>query len=251
MKLEPIARLARAGNRIVSFCAMVLILAMMFYGGFSLYDDWKMTHGAFESELMKFAPSEENAYSLAQLMELNPDVRGWLKIDDTHISYPVMQGENDMEYVNHDPLGNFALSGSIFLSCVNDPAFQDAYSLLYGHHIENGAMFGDVTKFLDETYYEKHRTGSLVDLNGQNRMIEIFCVLRTDAGDQVVYDPQSWKENTDGLLAYLKQNALHYREGIVSAGDCIIGLSTCYDAQTNGRVLVFGRLLPAEGEDGQ
>jgi len=37
------------------------------------------------------------------LYERNPDIVGWLKIDDTRIDYPVMQNLQDGEYyLNHD-----------------------------------------------------------------------------------------------------------------------------------------------------
>ena len=78
--------------------------------------------GAFISDdLLEYKPipgQEENP-TLDELMAINPDVVGWLTVDDTHIDYPVVQGENDMEYINKDVYGEFALPGSIFLSCVN------------------------------------------------------------------------------------------------------------------------------------
>lgn len=47
-------------------------------------------------------------------MAINKDVAGWITIDDTHIDYPVVQGKDDMEYINKDVYGEFSLSGSIF-----------------------------------------------------------------------------------------------------------------------------------------
>lgn len=62
-----------------------------------------------------------------------------------------------MEYINKDVYGNFALSGSIFLSSANQPDFTDPYNLIYGHHMSNGAMFGDVVEFTDEAYLRHMR----------------------------------------------------------------------------------------------
>ena len=45
-----------------------------------------------------------------------------------------------------------------------------------------------------------------------------------------------------GLLSYLEENAVQYRDIGVKKSDRIIGLSTCAEAETNGRVIVFGRL---------
>ena len=78
--------------------------------------------GLFASEdLLKYKPAgnagntgNTNNPTLQDLMKINPDVRGWLTIDDTHINYPVLQGSYDYEYLNKDVYGNFVLSGSIF-----------------------------------------------------------------------------------------------------------------------------------------
>lgn len=76
-----------------------------------------------------------------------------MTIDDTNIDYPVMQGEDNNEYLNKDPFGNYALSGSIFLDRRNNPEFKDYYSLIYGHHMEHGMMFGAIDEYLNEDYF--------------------------------------------------------------------------------------------------
>ncbi len=164
---------------------------------------------------------------------------GWITVDDTHIDQPVTQGKDDMEYVNKDALGEFALSGSVFLSCLNNRDFSDAYNLTYGHHMENGGMYGDVTKFLDKKYFESHKTGTLY--NDKNTWdISLFAVLKTDAGDPVVYNASSYIGSASGVISYLEQKALYYRS--VPSDSQVIALSTCYDTETNGRVIVFGKL---------
>ena len=52
--------------------------------------------------------------SLQELQKINPDVCAWLTVDGTKIDYPVVQGETNLEYINQDIYGEFALSGSIF-----------------------------------------------------------------------------------------------------------------------------------------
>ena len=61
-----------------------------------------------------------------------------------------MQGETNLEYLNLDVCGNFALAGSIFLDTRNERDFSDPHSILYGHHMENSAMFGDLDLYKDE-----------------------------------------------------------------------------------------------------
>ena len=88
---------------------------MLAYGTYSLWDTYRVSQNAFVSaELLDYKPggAGESA-GFAELQELNPDVRAWITIPDTHIDYPVLQGENDMIYVNQDVYGEFSLSGAI------------------------------------------------------------------------------------------------------------------------------------------
>ena len=242
--LEIAAQAARVGNRILNIIVGILTLILFLYGAYCLWDTYVTARGAFISDdLLEYKPipgQEENP-TLDELMAINPDVVGWLTVDDTHIDYPVVQGENDMEYINKDVYGEFALPGSIFLSCVNSRDFSDPYSLVYGHHMANGAMFGDIVEFVNKDYFDTHTTGTLY-LPDETQGITLFAFMQTSATDTVVYNPKAQQEDVSGLLSYLEENAVQYRDIGVKKSDRIIGLSTCAEAETNGRVIVFGRL---------
>ena len=242
--MEIAAQAARVGNRILNIIVGILTLILFLYGAYCLWDTYVTARGAFISDdLLEYKPipgQEENP-TLDELMAINPDVVGWLTVDDTHIDYPVVQGENDMEYINKDVYGEFALPDSIFLSCVNSRDFSDPYSLVYGHHMANGAMFGDIVEFANKDYFDTHTTGTLY-LPDETQGITLFACMQTSATDTVVYNPKAQQEDVSGLLSYLEENAVQYRDIGVKKSDRIIGLSTCAEAETNGRVIVFGRL---------
>lgn len=239
------AKLARAGDRLVSLLAAGLILLMLLYGGYSLWDTAMVFNGAFlSSDLLQFKPAAGDPDSnptLAELQAINPDVLGWLTIDDTHIDYPVVIGETDMEYVNKDVYGDFALSGSIFMDSDNARDLSDAYTLVYGHHMDNGAMFGDVVEFVNTDYFESHPSGTLY-LPDATYTIEIFACVQVDAFDSMIYDPLAQNGDVSELLNYVDEIAVQSRYIGVQPTDKVIGLSTCAEAETNGRVVIFGRL---------
>ena len=88
------AKLARAGDRLVSMVAAALIVIMLLFGGYSLWDTAMVFKGAFlDSDLLAFKPGTtgdpDSNPTLEELQAINPDVLGWLTIDDTHIDYPV------------------------------------------------------------------------------------------------------------------------------------------------------------------
>lgn len=241
--MEKAAVLARIGNRIWSMLAGMLAVLFLLYGGYSLWDTIMVYRGAFlQEELIQYRPSDttEDNPTLLELQELNSDVQGWITIQDTHIDYPVVQGESDMEYVNKNVYGEFALSGAIFLSSQDDLDFSQGYHLLYGHHMDHGGMFGDVVEFADEGYFAAHTSGNFY-LPEVSYEITLFACMEVDAYDRIIYGcgPEA---DTEQLLEYVKKEAVQYREIGVTAEDSVIGLSTCAEAETNGRIVVYGRL---------
>jgi len=244
--LHTAAKLARFGDRMVSLLAAGLILLMLLYGGYSLWDTAMVFQGAFlSSDLLAFKPAGDDPASnptLEELQAINPDVVGWLTIDDTHIDYPVVIGETDMEYVNKDVYGDFALSGSIFLDSDSARDISDPYTLVYGHHMDNGGMFGDVVEFVNTDYFESHQTGTLY-LPDATYSIELFACVQVDAFDSMIYDPLRYPDgDVSELLNYVDEIAVQSRYIGVTPQDQVIGLSTCAEAETNGRVVIFGRL---------
>jgi len=241
--MELSVKIAEAGNRILTVFAAILMAVMLLYGGFSLWNNWIIDHQAFGSEYLKFKPTPEDKDGLYDLMKINPDVRGWITIDNTHIDYPVVQGNYDYEYINRDVYGNFSLAGSIFMATTNDPDFKDPYTLLYGHHMAEGAMFGDIDKFLEKDFFDSNKTGTLY-LPEETYKIELFACVNTDAYDEVLYSEETQtSEDIPALAASIKEKAVNWRDISLKKGDRVIALSTCASSETNGRHVLFGKIV--------
>ena len=236
---------ARVGNRILSIMAGILILLMLSYGVYSLWDTYKIYANSFaDEELLKFRPTNdgEDNPTLKDLKKLNPDVKAWIQVPKTNIDYPVVQGQDDMEYINKNVYGEFELSGAIFLSCLNKDDFSDPYNLVYGHNMKNGGMFADVADFTNKEYFETHQKGKLY-LTDATRKIRFFACMKVTAADAKIYHPDGYrKENLKDLLDYIQANAVQYRDVNVADENSLIALSTCSEAETNGRVVLIGKL---------
>lgn len=243
--MKKAAMAARVGNRILSIMAGILILLMLSYGMYSLWDTYKIYANSFaDEELLKFRPTDDGADNptLKDLKKLNPDVKAWIQVPKTNIDYPVVQGQDDMEYINKNVYGEFELSGAIFLSCLNKDDFSDPYNLVYGHNMKNGGMFADVADFTNKEYFETHQKGKLY-LTDATRKIRFFACMKVTAADAKIYHPDGYrKENLKDLLDYIQANAIQYRDVKMSDEDSLIALSTCSEAETNGRVVLIGKL---------
>lgn len=243
------AKAAKVGDRVLSILAIVLMVIMLGYGGYSLWDTYSMMTGAFfKFDLLQSRPSvdnpEETRLSLAELLEINKDTRGWITIDGTHIDYPMVQGRDDMEYVNKGVTGEFSLTGAIFLSAYNKADFSDSYMLTYGHHMDNGGMYGDVMEYIDKDYFDKHLTGHLFMPDGRARKMEVFATIECDAYDHNIYQVDGKKGHIMELVEYLKKNSTNFRDIGLKESDQIMALSTCVSLETNGRVVVLARVNP-------
>lgn len=243
--MKKAAMAARVGNRILRIMAGILILLMLSYGVYSLWDTYKIYANSFaDEELLKFRPTDdgEDNPTLKDLKKLNPDVKAWIQVPKTNIDYPVVQGQDDMEYINKNVYGEFELSGAIFLSCLNKDDFSDPYNLVYGHNMKNGGMFADVADFTNKEYFETHQKGKLY-LTDATRKIRFFACMKVTAADAKIYHPDGYrKENLKDLLDYIQANAVQYRDVNVADENSLIALSTCSEAETNGRVVLIGKL---------
>jgi len=248
---KPLYIAATIGDRLLGIVTGIVALALILYGAYVLYDNMYLSHKAFSSrDLLQYKPSPEatdETYGFSDILEINPDTVGWITIYDTNIDYPLMQGKDNLEYINKDAFGDFSLSGSIYIDSENDRELTDDYNIIYGHHMANGAMFGDIDKYRDRDFFLSHQDGLLQTPKG-NFDLKVFAVLHTDAYNQAVYSlaDRDDEARIQAMLEYIEQNSIWFDRESATSGKIIklIALSTCEDADTNGRLLLFCSAFP-------
>ena len=238
---------------LVDGAAALFFLVCFLYAGYALWDTYCVLREpeALKAELVEYRPEsiEELEYSFQQLLSMNPDVCAWLTIDNTNIDYPVVQGKDNFEYLNMDILGEEATAGSIFLDYQNNREFRDFYSILMGHHMQGGKMFGDVGLFVDEDFFQKNHTGTIY-LPDRIFELEIVAILSADAYDQTLYRIK-WDtaEEKEQLLAHIMETALFTRGEPLAPEDQLLALSTCSSSYTNARYLLICRIVVKGSEE--
>ncbi|WP_294577966.1 class B sortase [uncultured Thomasclavelia sp.] len=90
------------------------------------------------------------------LLARNPDVKGWIDIPDTNVSYPILQGETNDTYIHSDIDKNYFRAGSIFIASENADPFNDLNTVIYGHNMKNGSMFNNIKSYTDQTFANEH-----------------------------------------------------------------------------------------------
>ena len=214
-------------ERLVIFFLVIVFLI----SAWCVYDCWYVFEHTSDKNLLRYKPNMTAAAVQGEDV-ITDDMVAWLTVDGTDIDYPVMQGSDNTKYLNTDPFGKYSLGGSIFLDSRNSADFSDDYSLIYGHHMEFGRMFGALDEFLDRDYLDSHSTGTLeVGRNAEMvYKLRFFAAFRASAKDKAIFDFE------DGLADLIEKNA-HVS---VETDKKILALSTCTEGDSVSRIVVFG-----------
>ena len=160
-------------------------------------------------------PTEQPAAerNIQALIAENADCIGWLSIDGTNISYPVMYTpSNPQKYLRRNFYGKYSQSGVPFLDGRCD--LQSTNLIIYGHNMRNGTMFSDLKKYVDKDFQIAHRTVKFETMDGI-RYFTVTNVLKTNTSD-----------------------AWYNRIAAEDGRRCLV-LSTCYGSGKDGRLLII------------
>lgn len=244
--------LLKTANAIVNFIVILCLVVAGAYATYALWDNNQIYSAAsdVQADMVKIKPEveEDGGASFEELLAINSDVCAWVTLDNTKVDHPVLQGSTNLTYINKDVYGNFALAGSIYLDTRNSRDFSDAYSLLYGHHMENSGMFGDLDLYKDQTFFNENTTGMLI-LPDKTYKLEIFACLLIEAGEDAIFAPEQWQTDINGLLTYARSNSLFTRESLIrklqqSEEPKVLALSTCATEFTDARTVVLAAMEP-------
>lgn len=196
-------------DKITDWIVIIAMIIIFLFGAYIVYDTLYVYSGASFRGTMTYKP--DSAENTAEMKELSDDVVAWVVIDDTGVDFPIMQGETNSQYLNINPYGEYAIGGSIFMDVRNSADFSDDYNVIYGHHMEGKTMFGTLDYFSDEEYFNSHRKGKLLTVDGKEYELEVFAYGVGDVSDEELFDldkPFTIKDRLD----YIKRTAIYYFE---------------------------------------
>lgn len=185
-----------------------------------------------------------------ELYKMNHDFIGWITIDDTAIDYPVMQTPDDEEYYLHKDFDKkYSLAGTLFADTDSDIWTPSDNIMIYGHHMQSGKMFQNLTKYESETFYLDHKYITF-DTICKDGTYEVIAAFKTkiydssytgfkyyqffDAKDATEFD--AFISNCKALMTYNIPSSAVY-------GDELLTLSTCNYHTADGRFVVVAKKI--------
>lgn len=176
---------------------------------------------------------------IVQLKDDYPDAVGWITVPGTDVDYPFVQGKNNQYYLRRGIDGKYLYAGVPFLDYRCSADFSGENTILFGHNLRNGTMFGTLTRFKDRGFFEEHRY-FYVFLEHDTICAEIIaCLVVTPNQAPYVFEPEITSDFAERCMRDARQSA----EGLAfSETDRFITLATCDYEKNNGRVILIGRI---------
>lgn len=181
------------------------------------------------------------AIDFDKLHAVSADAVAWIFAPDTKINYVIAQSDDNAYYLRRLLDGTSASGGSLFMDyrCAAD--FSDWNTMIYGHQMSNGTMFGELANYRDPGYYEGHPVMYLY-VPGQRYKLELIAGYTTDIYDIVYSVPATKAAWVEILYRAIRDSS--FDSGItVSGEDRLVTLSTCTYEFDNARYVVIGRLV--------
>ncbi|QRN85134.1 class B sortase [Clostridia bacterium] len=252
-------------KRIINIILLLMILAGCFLISLHFWNIYQYNKAIEENERIKdtfYQAMGENASSEIEipadeseekpqnwgireeyltLLDENPDTVGWIKIEDTTIDLPVVQGKDNVFYLKHAYSGVWSATGTIFMDYRND--LQDDNNILvYGHTIRANNMFSELNHYVDtatgQEYYESHPE-IIFNTLYQDNIYDIFSIYIVDLKKETYYIYPNYEgEAFETYLADIRSRSIIDSDLTITQADQMLTLVTCYPPLDDARVIV-------------
>lgn len=253
---------------------IMLLISIMIFSGISLYqifyedkeqekifnelsniieesnvDDNKST---IPKEVIEVLRKEENSQeqekkplSINELYKINNDIVAYLKIEDTNISYPIMQTKNNANYyLKRNFYKQYSSLGTPYLAENCEINVSDNL-LIHGHHINGNKLFGELEKYKSKVFYNNHSIIKFTTLQ-EEREYKIIAVFKTIADTGFRYNDFCNAENEEqynNFIQECKTLSMYDTKENAEYGEQLLTLNTCEYSNKNGRLVVVAKRI--------
>lgn len=246
-KKDRIKKKKTAGDYLLTLLLIVAVLVFLFAGYklYKIYREYKVgtdEYNALEEMAVTENPNGKRqeaegeepqepeppiTVDFTALKGINEDVVGWLYVESLGISYPVVQGKNNDQYLHTTYEGTYNFAGSIFVDYENSDDFKDPNTIIYGHNMKNGSMFGSLNHIVTENAYANSPYFWILTPE-HNYRYEIFAAYTTAVGSSTYTLFQKHDKEFKEYLLKMKGNSeIDTGELQPQKTDNIVTLSTC------------------------
>ena len=224
---------------IIIIIVAVLIIAFAAYKLLGIYSGYKAAEDtyaniekSFETKETKDSSDSEDyslpfEYDYNALLSINEDAIGWLYAEDL-FSYPVVLGHDNDTYLHQLIDGTYNGCGTLFVDCNFPKGLDGTYSIIYGHNMNDGSMFGRLSSYEDPSFYESHQKIHVM-IRDKHYIYQVFGAFTADVSGYIYNDTVNNVPVKDFVKQIRQDNLYEMYDGEIDEDDHILILSTCTD----------------------
>lgn len=240
-------------KKVIRIIGLVIAIGVMIFSGYKLwniyteydagdklYSEYKNKYIIDTVEAVE-VESDDFSVDFDALLAENKDIVGWIYSEGTVINYPMVQSRDNDYYLRRMLDGSYNISGSIFIDYRNTSDLTDFNTIIYGHNLKNGSMFGTLKEYKNQEYYDKHSVISIYTPE-ESYTIELIAGYRTDVYSNIYKIPETTEELQ---VLYEEIVGLSTFETNISIqeGDRLVTLSTCTNGADTSRYVLIGKII--------
>ena len=168
-----------------------------------------------------------------ELVSINNETIGWITINNTKVNYPVVQHTDNTYYLNYDFNKQKNIFGWIYMDYRNNIYNLSDNTIIWGHNIKNGMMFGTLRYMTNESWY-KNPDNQIITFNTKvkNMKWKIFSIYRIPVTNDYLYTNFIEKSEYQSFLDMIRSRSIYDFNVDVTSNDHILTLTTCSNPNT-------------------
>ena len=176
--------------------------------------------------------------TIEKLVSKYPDVVGWLTVEGANVSHPFVHTTDNSTYLWSDLDKNYINGGTLFMDYTNTTDMSDKITVIYGHNMRNGTMFGQLLNYLDFEYLLDNQDVYIAFPEKTAHYTAVACLI-VDGADNPIYDDIGQRGDIQHIVDYIYANTEVDPDAELSGDSSLLILSTCHRAYYSARTLLI------------
>ena len=233
----------RIAENIIIVC-LAIIVCISGWKVWTIYHEYHVNAEIYDKIAELAMPEEFNGIiDFDALRKVNPDIVGWIYYEGTKINYPIVQGEDNDYYLRVAFENTWAINGTLFVDAITEKPFKQFNTIVYGHHMQDGTMFGDLKKLKDTEYCKEHPQLELITPEGKYHL-RICAFLNQPADSQVYLTNFQEEEGKQEYIDLIESIANYITSEKMTTDSKLVVLSTCAYEYQDARYMVIAKMIP-------
>ncbi|MGL4774112.1 MAG: class B sortase [Clostridium sp.] len=214
---------------------LIIFSSISFLGVSNEYKNNSESYDEIKSDIKINEEEGLSKFDFNKLKSENNDFVFWIRIPNSKVDYPVVQGIDNEKYLHRNFENEENKGGALFVD-YNNNISEDRNIIIHGHNMRDESMFGDLKNLTNED------KKIYIFKEGKIFEYEIFSFYRVIPNENTYKKVFSDEEYNNYIEEALNRSIYNYNvDNIIESK--ILTLSTCTNVREDERLIINAKLV--------